>query len=90
MRGLHCRDVIAESPTIGVVWYQEVFIHTAATEVVSIGAGNGSSATRTSIYQNEGQFAVGTTSLGGSFALTQLNYQPTATVAGAVLYVRTL
>ncbi len=90
MRGLHYGDVITESPTIAIVWYQEIFIHTAATEVISVGAGNGTSVTRTSIHQNEGQFAFGTTSTGASFALTQINYQSTATVAGAVLYVQTL
>ena len=72
---------------IGVVWYQEVFINTAATAVVSVGVGNGTSATRTSIIQNEGQFTVGNpTATGGSVALTQINFQPTAQVGGAVLY----
>lgn len=70
----------------GVVWYQEVFINTAATAVVSVGVGNGTSATRTSIIQNEGQFTVGNpTATGGSVALTQINFQPTAQVGGAVL-----
>ena len=88
MNGLH-GDAIAESPTTGVVWYQEVFINTVATSVVSVGVGNGTSATRVSIQQNEGQFTVGNpTSTGGSVALTQINYQPTAIVGGAELYVR--
>lgn len=79
---------MAESPTIGVVWYQEVFINTAATAVVSVGIGNGTSATRTSIHQNEGQFTIGNpTSTGGSIALTQINFQPTANVGGAELCV---
>lgn len=80
-------DVIAESPTTGVVWYQEVFINTAATAVVSVGVGNGTSVTRTSIYQNAGQFTVGNpTASTGSVALTQINYQPTANIGGAILY----
>ena len=85
MRGFDYEDAIAKLPMIGVVWYEEVFIHTAATKVVSVGVGNGTSATRTSIYQNEGQFTVGTTESTG--ALTQINFQPTANVGGAVLYV---
>ena len=83
MRRLGHVDAIAK-PTTGVVWYQEVFQNVAATAVVSVGVGNGTSATRTSIVQNEGQFTVGST---GSVALTQINYQPTANVGGAVLYV---
>ena len=80
---------MAESLAIGVVWYQEVFINTAATAVISVGVGNGTSATRTSVIQNEGQFTVGNPSGStGSIALTQINFQPTAMVGGAVLYVR--
>ena len=82
------KDNATKLPTIGVVWYQEVFINTAATAVVSVGVGNGTSATRTSIYQNEGQLTVGNPSASaGSVALTQLNYQPTANIEGAQLYV---
>lgn len=82
-------DTIAESRTIGVVWYQEVFINTAATAVVSVGVGNGTSATRTSIQQAEGQLTVGSvTATGSSVALTQINFQPTANVGGAELYGR--
>lgn len=82
---------IAKWHTIGVVWYQEVFINTAATAVVSVGVGNGTSATRTSIQQNEGQLTVGNPSAtGASVALTQINFQPTANVGGAQLYVRPL
>lgn len=79
-------DTIAESCTPGVVWYQEVFINTAATAVVKVGVGNGTSATRTSIVQNEGQLTVGNPSA-SSFALTQINFQPTVNVGGAELYV---
>ena len=93
VRPLKYRNAITESPTIGVVWYQEVFIHTAATAVYSVGVGNSSSATRVSVIQNEGQFTVGNptaSASSGSVALTQINYQPTVNVAGAVLYVRSL
>ncbi|CAD6569345.1 MAG: hypothetical protein ASARMPRED_002734 [Alectoria sarmentosa] len=70
----------------GVVWYQEVFINTAATAIVSVGVGNGTRATRTSIQQNEGQLTVGNpTATESSVALTQINFQPTAKVGGAEL-----
>ena len=88
-RGSNDGDTIAESRTPGVVWYQEVFINTAATALVSVGVGNGTSATRTSIVQNEGQLTVGNPSAAtDSVALTQINFQPTANVGGAELYVR--
>ena len=81
--------IIAESRPPGVVWYQEVFINTAATALVSVGVGNGTSATRTSIVQNEGQLTVGNPSAAtDSVALTQINFQPTANVGGAELCVR--
>ena len=89
MHGPNGGDTIAESRTIGVVWYQEVFINTAATAVVSVGVGNGTRATRTSIQQKEGQLTVGNpTATESSVALTQINFQPTAKVGGAELYVR--
>lgn len=90
MRPLNYGDAIAELPTIGVVWYQEVFINTAAIAVVSVGVGNGTSVTRTSVTQSEGQFTVGdSTAAGssGSIALTQINYEPTVNVKGAILFV---
>ena len=83
--------IIAETRTIGLVWYQEVFINTAATAVVSVRVGNGTSATSTSVYQNEGQFTVGSANVtSSSVALTQINFQPTVNVGGAVLCVRWL
>lgn len=87
MRPIKYGDAIAELPTIGVVWYQEVFIHTAATAVVSVGVGNGTSVTRISVTQNEGQFTVGNPTSAGSSALTQINYQPTVNVGGVILFV---
>lgn len=91
MYGLDDGETIAEMRTTGVVWYQEVFINTAATAIVSVAIGNGTSATRTSIQQAEGQLTVGNPSAtGSSVALTQINFQPTANVGGAELYVRSL
>lgn len=81
-----CGGCYLVADVAGVVWYQEVFINTAATAVVSVGVGNGTSATRTSIQQNEGQLTVGNPSAtGASVALTQINFQPTANVGGAQL-----
>ena len=48
---LNDRETVAESRTIGVVWYQEVFINTAATAVVSVGVGNGTFFNFTSIKE---------------------------------------
>ena len=69
----------------GLVWYSQVFINTAATALVSVGVGNGTSATRTSVLQNEGAFTFNPSTAAGAGALTQLNFQPTATVGGAIL-----
>ncbi|KAL9135149.1 MAG: hypothetical protein Q9175_003665 [Cornicularia normoerica] len=81
-----CGGCYLVADVAGVVWYQEVFINTAATAVVSVGVGNGTSATRTSVVQNEGQFTVGSAAATeGSVALTQINFQPTAIVGGAKL-----
>lgn len=85
VHGLNDGDIFAKSSTIGVVWYQEVFVNTAATAVVSVGVGNGTSATRTSIVQNEGQLTVGNPTTVPEGALTQINFQPTANIGGAEL-----
>ena len=80
-----CGGCYLVADVAGLVWYSEVFINTAATAFVSVGVGNGTSATRTSVVENEGDFtfSLGATVSGG--ALTQLNYQPTVNVGGAIL-----
>lgn len=80
-----CGGCYLVADVAGVVWYQEVFINTAATAVVSVGVGNGTSATRTSIVQNEGQLTVGNPTTVPEGALTQINFQPTANIGGAEL-----
>ena len=60
----------------GLVWYSEIFINTAATAVVSVGIGNGTRATRTSVLQNEGAFTFNPGGTAGPGALTQLNFEP--------------
>ena len=75
----------------GLVWYSEVFINTAATALVSVGVGNGTArATRTSVVQNEGAFTFNAENTANAGALTQLNFQPTAVISGATLYVMLL
>lgn len=75
----------------GVVWYDGVFINTAATAVVSVGVGNGTRATRTSIIQNENEFtfnpqAAGTAAYGTSaLAATSVGYDSVTVVNGATL-----
>lgn len=71
----------------GLVWYSEVFINTAATAHVSVGVANGSTATasRTSVVQNEGDFTFYPVGPTENAALTQVNYEPTVNVGGAIL-----
>ena len=71
----------------GLVWYSEIFINTAATALVSVGLGNGTRATRTSVLQNEGAFTFNPAATAQSGALTQLNFAPTANVGGVQLCV---
>ena len=86
-----CGGCYIVADVAGLVWYQEVFINTAATALVSVGVGNGTSATRTSVIQNEGQFTFNPTDATESpGALTQLNFQPTVNVGGAQLCVNDL
>ena len=80
-----CGGCYVVADVAGLVWYSEIFIHTAATQVVSVGVGNGTSATRTSIQSDEGAFTYNLASGAAGGALTQLNFQPEATVGGAIL-----
>ncbi|KAG8531121.1 uncharacterized protein KY384_004478 [Bacidia gigantensis] len=84
--GNGCNECQLVADVAGLVWYSQVFLNTAATNVVQVGVNNASRTTRTSIIQNEGEFtyAPGGDANGGQ-ALTQLNYEPSVTVAGAVL-----
>lgn len=71
----------------GLVWYSEVFINTAATAIVSVGVGNGTRATRTSLLRDEGHFTFNPGGTAGPGALTQVNFEPTVVVGGAELCV---
>ncbi|MCJ1274719.1 hypothetical protein MMC21_002517 [Puttea exsequens] len=80
-----CGGCYLVADVAGLVWYSQVFINTAATALVSVGVGNGTSATRTSILQNEGDFTFNPSATEAAGALTQLNFQPTVNVGGAIL-----
>lgn len=80
--------IVAE--VAGVVWYSGVFLNTAATAVVSVGVGNGTRATRTSIIQNEAEFTfnpeAGPAAFGTSaLAVTNVGYDSTTVINGATL-----
>ncbi|KAL8716607.1 MAG: hypothetical protein Q9225_006077 [Loekoesia sp. 1 TL-2023] len=85
-----CGGCIIVADVAGIVWYSGVFINTAATAVVSVGVGNGTRATRTSIVQNEAEFTFnpqagsapyGTTPL----AATNVGYDSTTVINGVTL-----
>lgn len=72
----------------GLVWYSEIFLNTGATAVVNVGVGNGTRATSTSLIRNQVQFTFDpsmATAMGSLLALTEIHYDSSLTVAGAVL-----
>ena len=84
-----CGGCYVIADVAGLVWYSEVFIN-SATAMLSVG-GNGSKATtRTSILQDEGAFTFSPGETGGGGALTQVAFESTVNVAGAVLYAQIL
>ena len=82
--GNPCNACELVADVAGLVWYDQVFINTAATELVGVGQNNGSRATRTSVIQDEGEFTYAPSGSAGG-ALTQVNFEPSITVSGAVL-----
>ncbi len=81
-----CGGCYVVADVAGLVWYSEVFINTAATAMVSVGAAsNGTRATRTSIIQDEGDFTFGPGTEPTGAALNQINYDSQITISGAVL-----
>ena len=85
--GGDCNGCYLIADVAGLVWYSEVFVN-MATAMLQVG-GNGSAATtRTSIVQDEGAFTFSPdeTGPGGAGVLTQVAFEPTVNVAGAVLY----
>ncbi|KAK3173045.1 hypothetical protein OEA41_006373 [Lepraria neglecta] len=87
--GPSCGGCYIVADVAGLVWYSEIFIHTAATAVVSVGVGNGTSATRTSITQNEGELTYNLASTAGG-VLAQVNYSPSFTLGGAVFILHNI
>ena len=83
--GSDCNGCYLIADVAGLVWYSEVFVN-MATAMLSVG-GNGSAATtRTSIVQDEGAFTFSPDQTGPAGVLTQVAFEPTVNVAGAVLY----
>ena len=81
-----CGGCYVVADVAGLVWYSEVFINTAATAMVSVGAAkNGTRATSTSIIQDEGAFTFGPGAEPTGAALNQINYDSILTISGAVL-----
>ena len=78
-----CGDCAVVADVAGLVWYSEIFLN-AQTAVVGVGMNNASRTTRTSILQPEGAFTYQPGG-GGSSSLRQINYEPSITIAGAVL-----
>lgn len=86
-----CGGCYIVADVAGLIWYSEIFINTAATQVVSVGVGNGTRATRTSIIANDAQFTfdptMATAMASAPLALTQVLFDSVTTIAGAVLCV---
>ena len=81
-----CGGCYLVADVAGIVFYSEAFVHTAATQQVSVGVGNGTRATKTSTIRNEGAFtydAVAGETIGA--ALSTFAYGATVTVNGALL-----
>lgn len=81
-----CGTCLLVADVAGLVWYSQVFIN-PQTELVGIGVNNASRTTRTSLLQNEGAFTYNPGSNAQATGLTQINFAPSVTVSGAVLYV---
>ena len=84
-----CGGCYIVADVAGIVWYSEIFINTGATAVVSVGVGNGTRATSTSLIENVAQFTFSLsmgTAMGPPVALTSAHYGSTVTIGGAVLY----
>ncbi|KAL8933347.1 MAG: hypothetical protein Q9211_005826, partial [Gyalolechia sp. 1 TL-2023] len=88
--GQSCGGCIIVAQVDGVVWYEGVFLNNAATAVVSIGGGNGTRTTRTSLIYNEGEFtfnpAAGTAAFGTTpLVVTNVGYDSETVIGGATL-----
>ena len=83
--GAACGGCYVVADVAALVWYSQAFVNTA-TAMVSVGAGNGTRGTRTSIVSPEGQFTFSPEagSPGGA-VLSAVPYQPTINVNGAIL-----
>lgn len=87
--GQTCGGCIIVADVVGIVWYEEVFINTAATAFVGVGVGNnGSRVTRTSVVQNNVEFTFNPQASAqfGTVMVTNAPYITSTEIAGATLY----
>ncbi|CAO1604418.1 hypothetical protein XANCAGTX0491_007975 [Xanthoria calcicola] len=86
--GQTCGGCIIVADVVGIVWYEEVFINTAATAFVGVGVGNnGSRVTRTSVVQNNVEFTFNPQASAqfGTVMVTNAPYITSTEIAGATL-----
>ncbi|KAL8852132.1 MAG: hypothetical protein Q9221_002955 [Calogaya cf. arnoldii] len=86
--GQTCGGCVIVADVAGIVWYEEVFINTAATAFVGVGVGNnGSRVTRTSIVQNDVEFTFNPQASDqyGTVMVTNAPYISSTEIGGATL-----
>ncbi|KAL8983341.1 MAG: hypothetical protein Q9205_002388 [Flavoplaca limonia] len=86
--GQNCGGCIIVADVAGIVWYEEVFINTAATAFVGVAVGNnGSRVTRTSVVQNDLDFTFNPQASDqyGTVMVTNAAYATSTEIGGATL-----
>ncbi|KAI4282574.1 MAG: hypothetical protein L6R38_002823 [Xanthoria sp. 2 TBL-2021] len=86
--GRTCGGCVIVADVVGIVWYEQVFINTAATAFVGVGVGNnGSRVTRTSIVQNDAEFTFNPQASAqyGTVMVTNAAFLTSTEIAGATL-----
>ena len=87
-----CGGCYVIADVAGIVFGSEILTQTAGTVQVSVGVGlNGTRYTTTSFIEHPGEFTFDVGGLiTGNFGATVVNYGPTITVGGAVLYIEVI
>ena len=80
-----CNACYVIADVAALVWYSEVFAQTVATEMVSVGMGNGSRATSTSIVSNFAPVSINAGAGGGGAIIQTVDYSDSVTLNGATL-----
>ncbi|KAL8997055.1 MAG: hypothetical protein Q9169_003596 [Polycauliona sp. 2 TL-2023] len=86
--GQSCGGCAIIADVAGIVWYEEVFVNTAATAFVGVAVGNnGSRATRTSIVQNDLDFTFNpqASEQPGAVVVTNAVFDTSTEIGGATL-----